>query len=106
MSEITLGAAKRNTESGAIFDAKEAVRRAEQEAERHTREVLQLFFSLPLIEAFTCLLGGSGLISVCSKVTHADHHLSAKAPAHKPTLRPQRRRFQLTWHPGLARTSS
>ena len=40
MSEITLGAAKRNTESGAIFDAKEAVRRAEQEAERSAREVM------------------------------------------------------------------
>ena len=40
VSEITLGAAKRNTESGAIFDAKEAVRRAEQEAERSAREVI------------------------------------------------------------------
>ncbi len=47
VSEITLGAAKRNTESGAIFDAKEAVRRAEQEAEHHTREVLELFSTFP-----------------------------------------------------------
>ena len=39
VSEITLGAAKRNTESGAIFEAKETARRVEQESERHAREV-------------------------------------------------------------------
>ena len=42
MSEITLGAAKRNTESGAIFEAKETARRVEQESERHAREVREL----------------------------------------------------------------
>ncbi len=39
VSEITLGPAKRNTESGAIFEAKETARRVEQESERHAREV-------------------------------------------------------------------
>ena len=42
VSEITLGAAKRNTESGAIFEAKETARRVEQESERHAREVQTL----------------------------------------------------------------
>ncbi len=42
MSEITLGAAKRNTESGAIFEAKETARRVEQESERHARDVREL----------------------------------------------------------------
>lgn len=39
VSEISLGAAKKNVESGAIFEAKEAARRQEREAERATREV-------------------------------------------------------------------
>ena len=42
VSEITLGAAKRNTESGAIFEAKESARRIEQESERHAREVRKM----------------------------------------------------------------
>lgn len=46
VSEITLGAARRNTESGAIFEAKEAARRAEQDSERHAREVRSLY-SIP-----------------------------------------------------------
>ncbi len=39
VSEISLGAAKKNVESGAIFEAKEAARRQEREAERAAREV-------------------------------------------------------------------
>lgn len=42
VSEISLGAAKRNVESGAIFEAKEAARRQEREAERAAREVTHL----------------------------------------------------------------
>lgn len=39
VSEVCLGAAKRNCESGAVFEAREATRRQEREAERAAREV-------------------------------------------------------------------
>ena len=39
VSEVCLGAAKRNCESGAVFEAKETARRQEREAERAGREV-------------------------------------------------------------------
>ena len=65
VSEITLGAAKRNTESGAIFDAKEAVRRAEQEAQRSTREVMPTRPGL--------------MICCCGAHSEADVYASSKA---------------------------
>ncbi len=47
VSEITLGAARRNVESGAIFEAKEAAAAQQREAQRAAREARSLPLPAP-----------------------------------------------------------
>lgn len=79
MSEISLGAAKRNIESGAIFEAKEAARRREQEAERAAREVNPSSDSPPPHCAL--IAHSSRLLS-----SYGSHHLPFPQQPHSPNL--------------------